>query len=122
MQYLAIILGFFGLFAFFEISSLKRRISALEEQLTNVKGTPSFENRRILIQAAKSYIGKKVTLEFKDDCEDADVLMYGNTKHGSNTILDADDNWILIRIESKKGIVEKLIRMQSIQRISVLDS
>ena len=43
--------------------------------------------------------------------------MYGNTKHGSNTILDADEEWMLVRIETPKGTKEKLIRMESIARI-----
>jgi hypothetical protein len=47
-------------------------------------------------------------------------MMYGNSKHGSNTILDADDDWILVRIDSAKGSKEKLIRAGSVQRISLV--
>ena len=59
-------------------------------------------------------------LELKEDCGDADIVMYGNSKHGTNTILDADRDWILVRIDSAKGSKEKLIRAGSVQRISLV--
>jgi hypothetical protein len=47
-----------------------------------------------------------------------DVSYYGNSKYGSNTILDADRDWILVHTETPKGSKDKLIRMESIQRIT----
>ena len=120
MEYLGFIFGIFGLFAYIELASLKKKVTALEKELSGIAGTPSFEERRALLDAVESYIGKQVVLDLKEDCEDADIMMYGNSKHGSNTILDADDDWILVRIDSAKGSKEKLIRAGSVQRISLV--
>ena len=120
MEYLGIIFGIFGLVAYAELASLKKKVTALEKELSGIAGTPSFEERRALLDAVESYIGKQVVLDLKEDCEDADIMMYGNSKHGSNTILDADDDWILVRIDSAKGGKEKLIRAGSVQRISLV--
>ena len=121
MEYLGIIFGVFGLVAYAELASLKKKVTALEKELSGIAGTPSFEERRALLDAVESYIGKQVVLDLKEDCADADIMMYGNSKHGSNTILDADDDWILVRIDSAKGSKEKLIRAGSVQRISLVD-
>ncbi len=121
MEYLGFIFGTFGLFAYIELSSLKKKVTALEKELACIAGTPSFEERRALLDAVESYIGKQVVLDLKEDCEDADIMMYGNSKHGTNTILDADGDWILVRIDSAKGSKEKLIRAGSVQRISLID-
>ncbi len=42
-------------------------------------------------------------------------------KHGTNTILDTDDDWILVCIVSAKGSKEKLIRTGSVRRISLVN-
>ena len=107
--------------AYVQLSSLKKRVTALEEELAGIAGTSSFEERRTLIDAVETYIGKQVILELKEDCEDVDIVMYGNSKHGTNTILDADGDWILVRIVSAKGSKEKLIRTGSVQRISLVN-
>jgi len=118
MVYVALVFGIFGLFAFAELPSLKRRIAALEEQLAKTEGTPAYEERRALIRAAKTYIGQPIRLELKEDHEDADVMMYGNSKHGSNTILDVDEEWLLVRVDGPKAVKEKLIRLESVRRIT----
>ena len=120
MEYVGFVFGIFGLLAYIELSSLKKRVIALEEELAGIAGTPSFEERRALLDAVEAYIGKQVILDLKEDCEDADIVMYGNSKHGTNTILDADGDWILVRIDSAKGSKEKLIRAGSVQRISLV--
>ena len=120
MEYVGIVFGIFGLLAYVELASLKKRVIALEEELAGIAGTSLYEERRSLLDAAYAYIGKQVTLDLKEDCEDADIVMYGNTKHGTNTILDADEDWILVRIDSAKGSKEKLIRAGSVQRISLV--
>ena len=120
MEYIGFIFGIFGFIAYLQVSSLKRRIEKLEEQLTKMEGSPLFKDRKALLQAARSYIGKKVVLELKEDHEDIDIVMYGNTKCGFNTIVDADDEWMLVHIESAKGEKDKLIRMESIKKISVV--
>ena len=118
MIYVAFIFAVFGLVAYLEVSSLKRRMEKLEEQLAKTEGTPWHAERQSLQQAARSCIGKTVKLELREDHEDVDIGMYGNRKHGSNTILDADEEWLLVYIDSPKIKKHKLIRMQSIQRIS----
>ncbi len=122
MEYICIVFGVFGIIAYVELSSLKKRVIALEKELAGIAGTPSFEERRALLDAVASYTGKQVILDLKEDCEDMDIVMYGNSKHGTNTILDADDDWILVRIDSAKGSKEKLIRAGSVQRISLVGS
>ena len=120
MQYAAFVFAIFGFMAYLQQSSLQKRVAELERELTKMKGTSYADSREELIRAARSYIGQKVRLVLKEDYPDADILMYGNTKHGTNTILDADGDWILVRIDSAKGSKEKLIRAGSVQRISLV--
>ena len=119
MEYVGFIFGVFGLMAFLQLSSLKNRIEKLERELTKIKGTAYHEDRSALLQAVREYVGQKVEIDLKEDHEDVDIVSYGNTKYGSNTVLDYDDEWMLIRVESRKGSKEKLIRLESIERISV---
>ena len=120
MEYVGFVFGIFGLLAYIELSSLKKRVNTLEEELAGIAGTSSFEERRALLDAVDSDIGKQVVLDLKEACEDNDIVMYGNSKHGTNTILDADSEWLLVRIESAKGSKEKLLRAGSIRRISLV--
>ena len=119
MEIIAYVFGIFGLMAYLETSSLKKRVSVLERELTRTKGTSYHEDRSSLVEAARSYIGKKVRIDLGEDQEDMDIVMYGNTKHGSNTILDVDEEWLTVRVDTPKGSKEKLIRMESVVRISV---
>ena len=120
MEYIGLIFGIFGIVAYAEVASLKKRVAALEEELAGIAGTVSFEERRALLEAVEQYIGKRVILDLKEGCEDVDIEMYGNSKHGTNTILDADGDWLLVRVDSAKGSKEKLIRAGSVQRISLV--
>ena len=120
MEVIAFIFGIFGVMAYMELSSLKGRISDLEEALSGIKGSSFHEDRSALFKASAAYIGKKVLIDFKEGHEDVDVIMYGNTKYGSNTIKEADRDWLLIHIETPKGNKDKLIRMQSIERMSLI--
>ncbi len=119
MTYVAFVFAIFGFMAYLEANSLKKRVDAIEAQLTKVKGTSYQEDRKSLLALIRANTGKKVTIDLKEDHGDADIMMYGNTKHGSNTILDADDEWMLVRIEGPKGVKEKLIRLESVVRIGV---
>ena len=120
MEYIGLVFGIFGLVAFVQLSSLEKKVKVLEEELAGIAGTSLFEERRALLEAIDAYIGKQVILDLKEDCEDVDITMYGNSKHGTNTILDADGDWLLVRIDSAKGSKEKLIRAGSVQRISLV--
>ena len=117
MQVLGFVFGIFGLMAYLELSQLKKRVKTLEEQLTKVEGTTYAEDRQSLQKIVRSCIGRSVRLEMKEDERDADIMMYGNTKHGSNTILDADDAWMLVEVKGPKQVKRKLIRLESISRI-----
>ncbi len=121
MEYIGFVFGIFGLLAYTQIASLKKRVAALEEELAGIVGTPSFEERRALLDAVEAYIGKQVIIDLKEDCEDVDIVMYGNSKHGTNTIIDADGDWLLVRIDSAKGSKEKIIRAGCVQSISVVN-
>ena len=120
MEYIGLIFGIFGIVAYAEAASLRKRVSALEKELAGIAGTTLFEERRGLLDAVDAYIGKRVILDLKEGCEDVDIEMYGNSKHGANTILDADGDWLLVRVDSAKGSKEKLIRAGSVQRISLV--
>ena len=52
----------------------------------------------------------------------SDIINYGNPKNGFIEILDSDNEWLLVRIENKnaKKSVTNLIRMESVERISIL--
>ena len=84
-----------------------------------MQGTSFHADRNALVAVARDCIGQQVKLELKEDNQDADVVMYGNTKHGANEILDIDDEWLLVRITTPKGAKEKLLRLESIARITV---
>ena len=117
MEYVAFAFGIFGLMAFLQIGELKNRIKKLEAQLSKMEGTPLYEARQDLLQIVRSSIGSKVTLDLKEDYGDVDIMMYGNSKHGANTILDADEDWVLVRVDTPKKSIEKLIRLEGIERI-----
>lgn len=119
MEIIGFIFGIFGFFAYLQVSSLKRRIDILEQQITGVKGTTYEADRTSLMKMIRECTGKSVTIDLKEDFEDIDITMYGNTKSGTNTILDVDDRWMLVRTESKKGTKDKLIRLDSVQSIGV---
>ena len=123
MEYMGIIgfiFGIFGLLAYFEVPKLKSRVTDLERELTKMQGTSFHEDRAALQEAAKNYIGQPVKLELDEDHGDVDIMMYGNTKHGTNEILDVDGEWLLVRVVTPKGTKEKLIRMESVARIGVV--
>ena len=121
MEYLGIlgfIFGIFGLMAYTSQGPLKRRIEALESVLSNMKGTSYHDDRESLLKVSKEYIGKKVKIDLKEDHEDMDISYYGNSKHGSNTVLDVDRDWMLVHVDTPKGSKDKLIRMESIKKIT----
>ncbi len=119
MEYAAFVFAIFGLMAYLQVVSLKNRVKALEEQLAKIGGTSQFEERAGLREAARALLGKAVRIELKEEQEDVDVSMYGNTRHGSNTILDVDGEWMLVHVVTPKGEKDKLIRLGSVSRLSL---
>ena len=110
--------GIFGFLAFCYVISLQSRVTKLEKQLSLVKGTSYYEERKSLQKAIDEYIGKSVIIDLREEETDVDIINYGNVKHGKNVILDADDEWILLEITNAKGTKEKLLRISSIRRIT----
>ena len=118
MEYVAFVFGLLGMIAFCEMSSMKKQINRLESTLAKMEGTALYEERTALVRAAGAYIGKTVKLKMKEDYTDFDIVNYGDTKHGSVTILDVDDDWMLVRITSPKGVKEKILRVDGVEGIS----
>lgn len=118
MEYIGFIFGIFGFIAFTQVGSLRGKVYELERQLARVKGTTLHDERVALSQAAKSYIGESTKINVKEHYEDVDITMYGNTKNGSITILDVDDDWLLVQIQTPKETKEKLIRLEAVQSFS----
>ena len=52
MEYVAYVFGIFGLFAFCEVFSLKKRIVGLENALAKMEGSPLYESRMSLMRVA----------------------------------------------------------------------
>ncbi|MCR4709326.1 MAG: hypothetical protein K5653_03625 [Clostridiales bacterium] len=124
MEYMGVIgfvFGIFGFYAYLNMSPLKRKVESLEEALSKMQGTSYHEDRISLLKAAETYIGEKVKIDFKEDHEDFDISYYGNSKYGANIIMEADRDWMLVHVETPKGSKDKLIRMESIQRITKVD-
>ncbi|MCR4632604.1 MAG: hypothetical protein K5648_00585 [Erysipelotrichaceae bacterium] len=118
MEYIGFVFGIFGLMAYMEISGLKKRIAALEEQLSKFSGTSYAEHKQSLKAIVQSLVNEEVSLKLKEDQEDFDIINYGNTKYGSNVLLDADGDWIKVRIVSPKKEKIKLLRLSSVASIT----
>ena len=118
MEYVAFAFSILGMLAFLNMGEMKRRMDKLEGELTKMKGTSFNEARSDLVRAARDYEGKSVKIELKEDYMDPDIVSYGNTKHGSNSIIDVDDEWMLVKICTPKAEKIKMIRMEAIQSIS----
>lgn len=112
------VFGIFGLMAYLSMGQLKRKIEVLESALSKMEGTSYHEDRESLFRIAQSLMGKQVEIELKEDHEDVDVMMYGNSKHGTIIVLDCDRDWMRVEIAGPKGTQTKLIRMESIKRIT----
>lgn len=119
MEYIGLVFGIFGLMAYLQVFELKHRIDELEQEMAKIEGTEHAQKQTSLRTAVQELVGREVILELKEDHTDADVFSYGNTKHGSNVILDTDSDWMLVQISTPKGVKKKLIRLSSVQRISL---
>ncbi|MBR5429036.1 MAG: hypothetical protein IK116_00770 [Firmicutes bacterium] len=117
MEYVGFVFGVFGLLAFLSLSSLKRRVRSLEMQLSSLQGTDYAAEKASLLAAARGYIGKPVKLSFKEDEEDGDALLAA-MKKGVCTLLDADEDWLLVHLEHNRVVKDKLIRLDSVKGIT----
>ncbi|MBR3358557.1 MAG: hypothetical protein IKG46_12140 [Solobacterium sp.] len=118
MEYMGFVFGIFGLMAYLQISALKKRVDDLEREMTKIEGTEHAQKQTSLRSVVRKWIGEEVILELKEDHMDADIINYGNTKHGSNVVLDTDNEWMLVQITTPKTVKMKLLRLESVERIS----
>ena len=121
MEYMGFIFGIFGFLAYIELSSLKGRVSNLESQLSHMHGSFLQKERLGLAQGAKSCIGKPVRINLKENYADLELATCSSKKSGNLVILDADQDWLLLRISSPKGDQKKLIRIEALQSLSPID-
>lgn len=118
MDKLLWVFAILGVIALFGVWNLQTRVSKLERQLANVEGTPANKEKKDLTNVVKGYVGRNVVLEFRDDECDMDLVNCAARK-GSCTILEADDDWVLVHIVFDKTDKEKLFRMESITGITI---
>ena len=118
MEYMGFVFGIFGLMAYLQISALKKRVDDLEREMTKIEGTEHAQKQTSLRSVVRKWIGEELILELKEDHMDADIINYGNTKHGSNVVLDTDNEWMLVQITTPKTVKMKLLRLESVERIS----
>ncbi|MBR2810083.1 MAG: hypothetical protein IKD69_01765 [Solobacterium sp.] len=119
MEYVGFIFGIFGLMAYLQVSSLKSRVDALEQQLSKVEGTDYAMDRAALQRIALNLLHKPILLDLKEDHEDVD-LYWAQQKKGSCTLTDADNDWLLIHLEYGKTVKDKLIRLESVRSITAI--
>ena len=110
-----ILSAFEKVLAYRTLTTMSRQVATMA-----IKGTSFHEDRGDLVRMVRECIGKKVRIDLKEDHEDVDMYNYGNTKYGSITVMDADSEWRLVHIETPKGNKDKLIRMESIEGISIV--
>ena len=67
MEYAAFVFAVFGLMAYLQIPSLKKRINDLERELASSTGTSYHYERKALSEAARNYIGEKVDITLDED-------------------------------------------------------
>ena len=121
METVTMIWSIFGFCAFLSVFSLSSRIQNLERKLRS----RSDENGELVTEKQnlgahiQKYIGKNVKLDFYDEEEDVDVLQSEST--GTVTIVDCDDKWVLVHLENRKKTQDKLLRVDSIKSIGVME-
>lgn len=113
MQYIIWIPALLGLYAFLSMGELKTRISRLEAQLSSIKGSPAHAEKAALRKLLVDYVNKKVELEFRGENFDGDLGVPGNTC----TVLAVDEEWVFVRIVTRKEEKEKLFRLSQISGV-----
>ena len=113
MDTLVMIFAFLGFCAWLGIASLSTKVGKLERELRKVQGTEAFTEVRDMRRLAKMSIGKTVTLKFRENEGDIDLM-----GQPSVTILDADSEWLLVEFQKGKSTMTKLIRQEVIRGIS----
>ena len=106
-------LGVFGFIAFIFVLSLQGKVSKLERQMREAGiGEEGAALNGDLSGSLKKRIGCQVKIDFYDGEADADLV-----SGKSVTIIDVDEKWAMVRCETKKKAVDKLIRISTIKGI-----
>lgn len=106
----------FGLIAFFQVSTISAKLHRMERSENGNLHSERSSVRDDMIKILTPYIGKEVLLDFYEDEEDMDLLCTG--KQDKIILLDIDSKWAMIRIETSKTHIDKLIRISSIKGVS----
>ena len=113
MEYFGAFGFIFALIAWCQVSSLASRVRKLEGMLKE-EGFVDAEKASLREILAKS-IGKKVKLELSSEAVD-----YAGEKKDC-VLLDADEDWIKIRLNNKKQ-EECLLRIDAIESVQFIES
>ena len=113
MEYIVWVPALLGLFAFLSIGELKTRINRLEDQLSSMKGSPAHAEKTALKKLLDDCVNKNVELEFRGDQYDVDLSVPGTTC----TVLAVDEEWVFVRIVTRKEEKEKLFRLSQISGV-----
>lgn len=113
MEYIVWVPALLGLFAFLSIGELKTRINRLEDQLSSMKGSPAHAEKTALKKLLDDCVNKNVELEFRGDQYDGDLSVPGTTC----TVLAVDEEWVFVRIVTRKEEKEKLFRLSQISGV-----
>ena len=113
MEYVIWTFAFLGFIGFCGMESLSSRVRKLENQLGSMNGSPAHVEKMALKSILEDYIGKTVKLEFRGEQYDMDLMSPGS----KCTVLAVDEEWVLVKISTKKKETEKLFRLQQISGI-----
>lgn len=113
MEYFGVFGFIFGLLAWFKVSSLSERVRKLEDFLKE-EGYVDAEKASLQEIFAKN-IGKTVRLELSAEGMDFAV------EKKDCVLLDADEDWIRIRLNNKKQ-EEYLLRIDSVESVQFVES
>lgn len=104
-----------AIMAFFQMMNLRNRMRRMERQREEESGIISPE-RADLKAAMARYVGQEIRLEFYEDEEVVDLISPG--KYGKTILEDVDEKWALVRLETPKKTVRKLVRLSSIRGVT----
>lgn len=108
----------FGLLAFFQVSAVAARLRRLERSENSAVHSERSSVKDDMRKILAPYTGKEIHLDFYEDEEDADLELINIGGHNKIILLDMDEKWALVRIETPKNHRDKLIRISSIRGVS----
>ena len=116
MEFLYKMGAIFGLLAFFQVSAVAARLRRLERSENSVLHAERSSVKDDMTKILAPYTGKRIQLDFYENEEDMDLINI--SKQNKIILLDMDEKWALVRIETSKNHRDKLIRISSIKGVS----